>query len=344
MAKRPGRPRKQSEPEGASLREAAAHFGVARKTLLRWLDEGMPSTLYNERRFIDLTAAEEWKAANDATEAETVAQAPQYHPDDIRSKERTLAARIRSTRFGIKCGQLIEADRAEREYTHALTLLNASVNGLASMVFDIITADNAVRILQPVADEVAEGFTLDNPDKWPAPMTLTLDEAEPVLPDNEFEGAALPIFKPVLPLNSGEGKFAAAKVREHEAAMDSLRAVAPYGNFMTKLAADCAGIREIVRKIPAHVAKLIQDDDSQDYIDDLIRYAADAAKKTIIESVLKTPCTWKLERPRRASDFANEPDDVVDGPGNSDIDRLYAAMFPDIVPLGNDAFEDSEFG
>ena len=116
----PGRPRKSPAPTGASLRDAARHFGVSRRVILRWIDEGMPSSLHNERRYIDLEKAQAWCDVREDHEPQIPA-AKVYHPSDPRYRLSVASGNVRTLTMQLESGQRISFDAINTRIVEELT-------------------------------------------------------------------------------------------------------------------------------------------------------------------------------------------------------------------------------
>lgn len=324
MTKRgPGRPKVRPDPKGLGRTELADRLGVGVKTVDKWLREGVPVAERRDGRvYFDVAAVEAWREDFEA-QPKAPAVAPRLHPSDVRYVERSKAAEIRSLNFATKTGAAIHVDDLNRVFADSVTVLNARLNAVPSMVGNyILEHDNAAAILTPIANELADGIDFDKLERWPEPAPFVSDEAEPdPFADTEFDGDSL--YKPVLPAADPQAQFAAAKVREHDSILGGLRDnLIAHGDAMRILSELADDMRAVVRKLPARVAKRLREGDSPGFADAVLMFEIERTKADCIECVPGAKCEWRarLEAPRRDNDKCGLESITEDVDGDPDLE------------------------
>ena len=105
--------------KGISLRALAEELGVSRPKAKRMIADGMPARRVGESLYaIDLDAAREWFAANEAPGKK---RAPVLDPRDPRHTERTAAAAIKRLKLGLDSGNLVRLDDADARVSDECT-------------------------------------------------------------------------------------------------------------------------------------------------------------------------------------------------------------------------------
>ena len=311
--KRPGRPRKQPAPTGASLRETAAHFGVSRAVINKWLEQGMPSTLHNERRWVDLRKAEAWKADHDARPVEP-SKAAVLHPSDPRYVQSATAARVKGFQLALAQGNMVPVKSAVDRAATALVVLNARLNALPSNLADlrILNRHNAESILAPLVADVLAEFTPDDPDHWEDSPFAADDGEDP----DEFEDK---VYLPVLPYADPRAAVARANAAKWQAELDKLEESSITVDDVRRIMREQADkVRKVVGKIPGLVAARLGDADPVHVIREVMLFEIDAARHAALITMGAKP-TWTPSPPSTpddmedegdvASDFESEPDD-----------------------------------
>lgn len=305
--------RKGQGQQGASLREAAAELGITRARLLKLLERGLPSTLVRERRMVDVAAARAWMEAH-AAEPVAPARAAELHPDDIRHREKTAAARLSSLKLSEKQGHMIRIADVTGRTVESFVVLNSRLNALHAMCGNLAVIDrgNAAAIIGDGVAQVLETFAPDDADAFPeSPFEFTAGDD-----DSEFESR---VYLPIMPDSDPRALVAAVNLRKHEAALVELeRGLITTADAQRIVTEKAEAIRKRVRAIPARVAKRLADSDNPaHFVRDVLAAEVESAKFDAVVICGGKP-DWQPSPPVALDVLDAGPLDDVDGDASAD--------------------------
>lgn len=265
-----GRPRKQPAPEGASLREAAAALGITRRQLLRSIDEGMPSTLHNERRFVDIDAARAWLEERESEPA-AIPTAKRIHPSDPRFRLSVASGKVRRLEYDLAMGRAFTVEDIRHRFGPAISELNARLKSVHTQLLGVTPA-NVGEMLRPIIEDALGDFSnFDDESKWPAPILPNDIDEEPTEDEGaEFEGQPVEYLPVLVPSDS---RFEDARVKglKAEARLAELQSCTIYRDDALQIVRGLAnGVREVLRQIPQWVADAVRDGDDETKIANII--------------------------------------------------------------------------
>lgn len=299
--------KEQTQPQGASLREAAAALGITRAALLKMIDRGLPAPLVRERRTVDIEQARAWIAAHDAEHvAPTVAA--QYHPDDPRAIQAATAAKVKAHKLALEVGAMVTTESAVKIMAHALANLNSKLSALPSMVGPLteITRDTARELIADALTQVLEDFTPDTAEQWPDSPFVPDADSDP----DEFEERH---YQPIMPDSDPRAAVARVQTQKLRMQLDALESTCVAVEDVRRIMREQAeSVRKAVNKIPGRIATRLPTDAPAHVVRDLLAVEIDAAKHAALVALGVKP-TWKPQPPQTLAEDDAGPLDEVDG-------------------------------
>jgi len=303
-----GRHRAAPEADGVSLSAVADHFNANRKTVARWMREGLPHFRRGGRIFVDLERAAEWVAEHERDEADALPRAKVLHPTDPRYRERQARAALINLKGELASGQSIIATEAFQRHLDA-------VAGVFVRFGELMTHGADRDALADACESILADFTIDDPARWPVPLAR-VDEAESE-PDpfaaTEFEDESAVEYVPILADDDPRATVARSQAEKYERELAALQPNAiDLAAFLEFLERDCAEVRRSVRAMPARIVKRVQPGDDSLFVEAVIQYVADSVRFDYCQRHA-IPCEWKPTPPQRFDDSDADSIDDVDG-------------------------------
>jgi len=273
-------PKRKSESQGASLREAAAALGMTRAALLKMIDKGLPSTLVRERRMVNIDAARAWLTEHEATAVVDARTVLPLSPDDPRAKRDRASARLKAYKLAEDQGLMIPVVDIAARHGRALTDFNSALKSVPAMIANDIPTmvrGNAVARIAPAIEDALRMVDSDDEEctnAWPQPSPIVIDFPSDDSED-EFESHA-----PLLSPRDDRAVLANTQAAKYGAEADALaRSLITYEDAVRILAEKCEAVRARFRKVPALVAaRLAPDHNAPPFVIACIVYEVDRAR------------------------------------------------------------------